>query len=76
MICIADTTSITKAIACLVYRKVNFCLHISITTPAPEVKQPLCSLGVDLGSRRVAVTSDKKFHTAKNIRMVLYTVGN
>jgi len=52
----------------LLYRKGNFYLHISITIPAPEVKQPQGSLGVDLGSRRVAVTSDKKFHTAKNIR--------
>src|SRR5262249_15205071 len=48
----------------LVYRKGNFYLHISITFPAPEVKQPQSSLG---GSR-VAVTSKKKFHTEKNIR--------
>jgi IS605 OrfB family transposase len=52
----------------LVYRKGNFYLHISITIPAPEVKQPQGSLGVDLGFNRVAVTSDNKFHTAKNIR--------
>jgi IS605 OrfB family transposase len=52
----------------LVYRNGNFYLHISITIPAPEVKQPQGSLGVDLGFSRVAVTSDKKFHTAKNIR--------
>jgi putative transposase len=52
----------------LVYRKGNFYLHISITVPAPEVKQPQSSLGVDLGFNRVAVTSDSKFHTAKNIR--------
>jgi IS605 OrfB family transposase len=52
----------------LVYRKGNFYLHISIKIPAPEVKQPQGSLGVDLGFSRVAVTSDNKFHTAKNIR--------
>ncbi len=52
----------------LAYRKGNFYLHISITIPAPEVKQPQSSLGVDLGVSRVAVTSDKKFHTEKNIR--------
>jgi IS605 OrfB family transposase len=52
----------------LVYRKGNFYLHISITIPAPEVKQSQSSLGVDLGFNRMAVTSDKKFHTAKNIR--------
>jgi putative transposase len=52
----------------LVYCKGNFHLHISITIPAPEVKQPQGSLGVDLGFNRVAVTSDGKFHTAKNIR--------
>src|SRR6516165_8970312 len=52
----------------LVYREGNFYLHISITIPEPEVKQPQGSLGVDLGFNRVAVTSDRKFHTAKNIR--------
>ena len=52
----------------LVYRKGNFYLHISIKLPAPEVKQHQGSLGVDLGFNRVAVTSDNKFHTAKNIR--------
>jgi putative transposase len=52
----------------LVYRKGNFYLHISITVPAPEVTQPQSSLGVDLGFNRVAVTSDNKFHTSKNIR--------
>ena len=52
----------------LVYRKGNFYLHISITIPAQEVKQPQGSLGVDLGFSRVAVTSNQKFHTAKNIR--------
>src|SRR5215467_5739868 len=52
----------------LVCRKGNFYLHISITVPEPEVKQPQGSLGVDLGFSRVAVTSDNKFHTAKNIR--------
>jgi putative transposase len=54
----------------LVYRKGNFYLHISITIPEPEVKQPQSSLGVDLGFNRVAVTSDNKFHTAKNIRHI------
>src|SRR6516165_12795493 len=52
----------------LVYRKGNFYLHISITVPEPEVKQPQGSLGVDLGFNRVAAPSDRKFHTAKNIR--------
>ncbi len=52
----------------LVYRKGNFYLHISITVPAPEVKQPQGSLGVDLGVSRVAVTSNQKFHTARKIR--------
>ncbi len=54
----------------LVYRKGNFYLHISITIPAPEVTQPQGSLGVDLGFNRVVVTSDNKFHTAKNIRHI------
>ncbi len=52
----------------LVYRKGNFYLHISITIPAPEVKQPEGSMGVDLGVNRVAVTSGGKFHTGKKIR--------
>jgi putative transposase len=52
----------------LVYRKGQFYLHISITVPAPEIAEPRGSLGVDLGVNRVAVTSDKKFHSAKKIR--------
>jgi putative transposase len=52
----------------LVYRNGNFYLHISINTPAPEVSEPQGSLGVDPGVSRVAVTSNKKFHTAKKIR--------
>ena len=42
----------------LVYRKGNFYLHFSITIPAPEVKQPQGSLGVNLGFNRMAVTSE------------------
>src|SRR5262249_41713837 len=52
----------------LVSRKGQFYLHISITIPAPEVEEPSGSLGIDLGVNRVAVTSDKKFHTAKKVR--------
>jgi putative transposase len=52
----------------LVYRQGQFYLHISITVPAPELAEPRGSLGVDLGVNRVAVTSDKKFHSAKKIR--------
>jgi putative transposase len=52
----------------LVYHKGSFCLHISITIPAPGVPEPSGSLCVDLGVNRVAFTSNKKFHTAKKIR--------
>jgi len=52
----------------LVYRTGSFSLHLSITVPAPEVPKPSGSLGVDLGVNRIAVTSNKKFHTAKKIR--------
>ena len=52
----------------LVYHKGQFYLHISITVPAPEIAEPRGSLGVDLGVNRVAVTSNKKFHSAKKIR--------
>ena len=38
-------------------------LQMSAKIPAPSG-----SLGVDLGVKRVAVTSDRKFHTAKKIR--------
>lgn len=41
----------------------SFYLHISITIPAPGVPEPSGSLGVNC----VAVTSNKKFHTAKKI---------
>src|SRR5215813_910724 len=52
----------------LVYRTGSFSLHLSITIPASEVPKPSGSLGVDLGVNRIAVTSNKKFHTAKKIR--------
>jgi putative transposase len=52
----------------LVYRKGQFYLHISITVPVPDLAQPAGSLGVDLGVKRVAVTSNRKFHSAKRVR--------
>jgi putative transposase len=52
----------------LVYRQGQFYLHISLTVPAPEIAAAAGSLGVDLGVNRVAVTSNKKFHSAKEIR--------
>src|SRR5262245_30897187 len=52
----------------LVYRKGQLYLHISITVPEPEIDAPAGSLGVDLGVNRVAVTSNRKFHSAKRIR--------
>src|SRR5262245_14492370 len=52
----------------LVSRKGLFYLHLSITIPAPESAEPSGSLGVDLGVHRIAVTSDQKFHSAKQIR--------
>ncbi|MCI0388236.1 MAG: RNA-guided endonuclease TnpB family protein [Acidobacteria bacterium] len=52
----------------LVYRQRSFYLHLSITIPAPKISEPSGSLGVDLGVKRLAVTSNKKFHSAKKIR--------
>lgn len=52
----------------LVYRQGHFYLHISISVPTPQVEAPQDSLGVDLGVSRVAVTSNRKFHTAKQVR--------
>jgi IS605 OrfB family transposase len=52
----------------LIHRHGQFYLHISINTDAPEVPKPTGSLGIDLGVKRVAVTSDNTFHTAKFIR--------
>src|SRR5262245_42606181 len=52
----------------LVYRKGSFYLHISLSLPVPPVAEASGSLGVDLGVKRVAVTSDNKFHSAKQIR--------
>ena len=52
----------------LVYRKGQLYLHISITVPEAEIEAPAGSLGVDLGVNRVAVTSNRKFHSAKMIR--------
>jgi IS605 OrfB family transposase len=52
----------------LIFRDGEFYLHISVNADAPEVPEPSGSLGVDLGVKRVAVTSDNAFHTAKFIR--------
>lgn len=52
----------------LVLREGEFYLHIAVSTEAPEPKTPTGSLGIDLGVKRVAVTSDSTFHTAKFIR--------
>lgn len=52
----------------LILRDGEFYLHIAVNTDVPEVSEPTGSLGVDLGVKRVAVTSDNTFHTAKHIR--------
>ena len=52
----------------LIFRDGEFYLHITINRDAPEVSEPSDSLGVDLGVKRVAVTSDNTFHTAKFIQ--------
>lgn len=52
----------------LIFRDGEFYLHISVNMDAPEISEPSGSLGVDLGVKRVAVTSDNTFHTAKQIR--------
>jgi putative transposase len=52
----------------LIFRNGEFYLHIAVSTDAPKVPEPSGSLGVDLGVKRVAVTSDNTFHTAKFIR--------
>ncbi|MGI9106866.1 MAG: RNA-guided endonuclease InsQ/TnpB family protein [Pyrinomonadaceae bacterium] len=52
----------------LIFRDGEFYLHIAVNTDAPEIPEPSGSLGVDLGVKRVAVTSDNTFHTAKFIR--------
>ena len=52
----------------LIFRDGEFYLHVAVNTDAPEVSEPSGCLGVDLGVKRVAVTSDNTFHTAKRIR--------
>jgi putative transposase len=52
----------------LIFRDGEFYLHICISEQAPVTDEPVESLGVDLGVKRVAVTSDNRFHTAKFIR--------
>src|SRR3990172_3548351 len=51
----------------LVLSKNQFYLHISITIPETATNSSGGSLGVDLGVKRVAVTSDKKFYAAKQV---------
>jgi len=52
----------------LVYRQGNFYLHLSMTVAEPEVLPPTGSLGVDLGVKRIAVTSANSFQSAKRVR--------
>lgn len=52
----------------LILRNGEFYLHIVVGTEAPEPNEPLSSLGVDLGVKRIAVTSDNAFHTARFVR--------
>ena len=46
----------------------EFYLHIAVSREAPQVPEPTGSLGVDLGVKRVAVTFDNTFQTAKFVR--------
>lgn len=52
----------------LIYRKGQFYLHLSITLPETKPSEPSDSVGVDLGVKRIAVTSEKKFYGANKIR--------
>src|SRR5262244_3305578 len=48
----------------LVYRKGQFYLHVSISLPERKPEEPSGSVGVDLGVKRIAVTSENKFYGA------------
>ena len=52
----------------LIIRKNKFYLHFSITEKGPDTDSSGGSLGVDLGIKRVAVGSNKKFYNAKKLR--------
>lgn len=52
----------------LLFRDGEFYLHIAVKTDAPAVSAPSESLGVDLGVKRLAVTSDGEFHGARLVR--------
>ncbi|MDQ3753419.1 MAG: RNA-guided endonuclease TnpB family protein [Acidobacteriota bacterium] len=52
----------------LICRDGEFYLHIAVSANAPEVSEPSGSLGVDLGVKRLAVTSDGEFHAARLVR--------
>ena len=52
----------------LIFRNGEFYLHIAVNAEAPEVFEASGSLGVDLGVKRLAVTSDGGFHAAKEVR--------
>jgi IS605 OrfB family transposase len=54
----------------LIFRDRQFYLHIVTTEEAPEPTEPTGSLGVDLGVKRVAVTSDAQFVASKRIRHI------
>jgi len=52
----------------LIFRGGEFYLHITTSREAPETDLPRGSLGVDLGVKRLAVTSDRQFVAAKSAR--------
>jgi IS605 OrfB family transposase len=54
----------------LIFRNGQFYLHIVVSEEAPESDEPTGSLGIDLGVRRVAVTSDAQFIASKRTRHI------
>jgi putative transposase len=52
----------------LIIRNDEFYLHFSVTETAPDTDSSGGSLGIDLGVKRTAVGSNKKFYNSKSVR--------
>src|ERR1051326_9485704 len=52
----------------LIFRDGAFYLHVVTSREAPPIDEARSSLGLDLGVKRLAVSTDKQFYAAKKIR--------
>ena len=64
----AQYAGLPTATADLLHRKGRWYLHVVVSTPTPEAVENDIVVGVDLGVRRAAVSSDNRFHGERRWR--------